>query len=145
MSWTTIALLGLPWVILAGYGIAVLLSAPRRAGPTGFFGGRSRAGDMPGIILLGASAAISWVMAKSVNNAMNLAADFGWIGGVAYGAYWLAFIVVGITVATSPAPAQARAPEALVLAQAPALAKALVLALQPLTQTLTLTLPSSLP
>ncbi len=98
MSWTTIALLGLPWVILAGYGIAVLLSTPRRAGPTGFFGGRSREGDIPGIVLLGASAAISWVMAKSVNNAMNLAADFGWIGGVAYGAYWLAFIVVGIAV-----------------------------------------------
>ncbi|WP_348761260.1 Na+/proline symporter [uncultured Salinisphaera sp.] len=98
MSWTAATLLVAPWLILGGYGLAVLLSTPRRAGPTGFFGGRGHDGATPGIILLGASAAISWVMAKSVNNAMNLAADFGWIGGIGYAAYWLAFVVVAVAV-----------------------------------------------
>lgn len=90
--------LSLPWLVLLVYAVAVLWVTPPRSGPTGFFGGSSQSGRPPGIMLLGASAAISWVMAKSVNNAMNLTADFGWLGGVGYAAYWLAFIVVGVAV-----------------------------------------------
>lgn len=96
MAWWGVHVL--PWVVLAVYAALVLAATPKRAGPTGFFTGRSRTGDAPGIVLLGASAAISWVMAKSVNNAMNLTADFGWLGGLAYASYWLAFLVVGIVV-----------------------------------------------
>lgn len=85
-------------MVLLVYAALMLWVTPPRSGPTGFFNGRSQSGQAPGIILLGASAAISWVMAKSVNNAMNLTADFGWLGGVGYATYWLSFVVVGITV-----------------------------------------------
>lgn len=87
-----------PWVVLAIYTVLVLRVTPARSGPTAFFGGSSRRGHMPGIWLLGASAAISWVMAKSIDNAMNLTVAFGWLGGIGYAAYWLAFVVVAIAV-----------------------------------------------
>ena len=87
-----------PWLVFAIYALIVLRATPRAAGPMGFFGGHSLSGRAPGVWLLGASAAISWVMAKSVDNAMNLTAAFGYWGGIGYASYWLAFVVVAIAV-----------------------------------------------
>ena len=88
----------MPWLVFAAYALIVLKATPRAAGPMAFFGGHSLSGRTPGIWLLGASAAISWVMAKSVDNAMNLTAAFGYWGGIGYATYWLAFVVVAIAV-----------------------------------------------
>ena len=98
MSLTQAAWLSLPWLVFLGYAVMVLRATPGRAGPMAFFGGHSLQGRAPGIWLLGASAAVSWVMAKSVDNAMNLTVAFGWWGGIGYAAYWLAFVVVAIAV-----------------------------------------------
>ncbi|ROO32956.1 Na+/proline symporter [Salinisphaera orenii] len=94
MQWLLIA----PWLVLFAYCALVLAMSPRRVGPRAFFDGGSERGVPPGPLLLGVSAAISWVMAKSLDNAMNLSAAFGLWGGLAYAAYWLAFIVVAIAV-----------------------------------------------
>lgn len=94
MDWMHIA----PWLVLAGYALLILYIAPRRVSSSQFFAGGSRRGVPPGPLLLGVSAAISWVMAKSVANTMNLTSAFGIWGGIGYAAYWLAFIVVGVTV-----------------------------------------------
>lgn len=87
-----------PWLVLAVYALLIWVMTPRAISAAQFFGGGSRRGVPPGAWLLGVSAAMSWVMAKSVYNAMNLSASFGFIGGLAYGSYWLSFIVVGIAV-----------------------------------------------
>lgn len=92
--WTLFA----PWLVLAAYALLVWMVTPRAVTAVQFFGGNSRRGVGPNALLLGMSAAVSWVMAKSVYNAMNLAAEFGLIGGLAYAAYWLSFIVVGAAV-----------------------------------------------
>ena len=87
-----------PWLVLAGYAVLVWWATPRRVTPGQFFQGQSASGMPPGVLLLGVSGAISWVMAKSVDNAMNLAADFGIWGGIGYAAYWLSFITAGIAI-----------------------------------------------
>lgn len=92
MNWLLIA----PWLILFGYCGLILYITPGRVTPAQFFSGGSKLGVPPNAVLLGASGAISWVMAKSLDNAMNLSAAFGLWGGLAYAAYWLAFIVVGV-------------------------------------------------
>lgn len=87
-----------PWLVLAAYTVLIWIMTPRATSAAQFFGGGSARGVPPGAWLLGVSAAMSWVMAKSVYNAMDLSASYGLIGGVAYGSYWLSFIVVGIAV-----------------------------------------------
>jgi len=94
MDWLLIA----PWFVLASYCLLILYITPGRVGPIQFFGGASSSGIPPHAMLLGVSGAITWVMAKSLDNAMNLSAAFGLWGGLAYAAYWLAFIVVGVAV-----------------------------------------------
>lgn len=87
-----------PWLVLAAYAALIWMMTPRATSAAQFFGGGSSRGVPPGAWLLGVSAAMSWVMAKSVYNAMDLSASFGVIGGLAYGAYWLSFIVVGVAI-----------------------------------------------
>ncbi|MGB7756118.1 MAG: Na+/proline symporter [Salinisphaera sp.] len=87
-----------PWLVLAAYAVLIWIMTPRATSAAQFFGGGSARGVPPGAWLLGVSAAMSWVMAKSVYNAMDLSASYGVIGGIAYGSYWLSFIVVGVAV-----------------------------------------------
>jgi len=87
-----------PWLVFAAYALLIWIMTPGAISAAQFFGGGSRRGVAPGAWLLGVSTAMSWVMAKSVYNAMNLSASFGFIGGLAYGSYWLSFIVVGTAV-----------------------------------------------
>ncbi len=94
MSWLLIA----PWLVLIGYCVSVLLVSPGRVEAKPFFGGASKTGVQPTVLLLGVTTAISWVMAKSLDNTMNLSAAFGLWGGLGYAAYYLSFIVVGIAV-----------------------------------------------
>ena len=78
------------------YMALVWLATPRTAEGAQFFGGRSRAGAAPGFLLLAASAAISWIFAKSIVNAASLTAAFGLWGGIGYAFYYLSFIVVAV-------------------------------------------------
>jgi len=91
----------LPWVLLGLYGVTFYLIAPRSTDAAGFYRGRDRRGRAPAAGLLFTSVFISWIFAKSVTNAANLAAGFGLPGAIAYGTYWLsipvaAFLIVGL-------------------------------------------------
>ncbi len=86
----------LPWIVLAVYCGLLLVVMPRRVSAGQFFGGRSETGVAPGLWLLVASGAVSWIFAKSINNAAGLAATFGVTGGIGYGIYYLSFIVAAV-------------------------------------------------
>lgn len=88
----------LPWVVLASYCLIVLHMTPLRVTPAQFFGGTSTTGRPPGLWLLAASAAITWIFAKSIANAADLAGAFGIIGGVGYALYYLSFVVAGVAI-----------------------------------------------
>lgn len=87
-----------PWLVMAGYAVLIWLIMPARVSAAQFFNGEGKGGSEPGLLLLVASAAITWIFAKSISNAANLSADYGWIGGLGYAAYYLCFVVVGVTV-----------------------------------------------
>ena len=76
----------------------VWVAAPRRVSIAQFFGGQSRANAEPSFLLLVASAAISWIFAKSIVNSASLTHSFGIWGGFGYALYYLSFIVVAVTV-----------------------------------------------
>ncbi|MGF1512330.1 MAG: Na+/proline symporter [Elainellaceae cyanobacterium] len=85
----------LTWTLLAGYGFfiyrVVQRTTPNKASALAFFQGR--AGEQrPGLWLLVSSAAISWIFAKSIDNAASLAYAFGIAGGIGYAIYYLSFV-----------------------------------------------------
>ncbi|MDX1485488.1 MAG: Na+/proline symporter [Alphaproteobacteria bacterium] len=88
----------LPWFVLASYCAIVLKMTPVSVSPAQFFTGRAASGSEPGLWLLVASAAITWIFAKSIANAANLAGAFGVIGGIGYAIYYLSFVVAGIAI-----------------------------------------------
>lgn len=90
--------IALPWAVLAAYCLIVLRMTPRAVTPAQFFGGADAQGGAPGLWLLVASAAITWVFAKSIANAADLSAAFGIIGGLGYALYYLSFVVAGIAI-----------------------------------------------
>ncbi|TDI66611.1 MAG: Na+/proline symporter, partial [Alphaproteobacteria bacterium] len=71
----------LPWFVLGTYGVIVLRMTPVSVTPIQFFTGRAASGAEPGLWLLVGSAAITWIFAKSIANAANLAGAFGIAGG----------------------------------------------------------------
>ncbi|MBT4588078.1 MAG: Na+/proline symporter [Rhodospirillaceae bacterium] len=91
-----------PWLVMLAYGLIVWQFAPKRVTVKGFFTG-SDDGDVtsasaPGLWLLVASAAISWIFAKSIANATSLAQAFGISGSVGYAFYYLSFLVAGVVI-----------------------------------------------
>jgi solute:Na+ symporter, SSS family len=94
MSLSSIA----PWLVLVGYAGLIWMLAPRRVSAAQFFGGGSDDGGEPGLWLLVASAAITWIFAKSISNAASLGAAFGLWGGIGYAFYYLCFVVVGVAI-----------------------------------------------
>ncbi|MBF2079306.1 MAG: Na+/proline symporter [Synechococcales cyanobacterium T60_A2020_003] len=91
---------GLTWTLLLGYGLliyrVVRKTTPDRVPATEFFSGESHTGQAPGLWLLVASAAISWIFAKSIDNAASLAGTFGVLGGIGYAIYYLSFVTAAI-------------------------------------------------
>lgn len=85
-----------PWVLLAGYGLALVALAPGSRDRGGFYAGRDRRGREPTLGFLFGSLFIAWIFAKSVTNAADLGATFGLPGAVAYAAYWLSIPVAGV-------------------------------------------------
>ena len=88
----------LPWIVLLAYGVVVWRMAPRTTGGDGFFSGGSAEGKAPGLWLLAASAAISWIFAKSIANSALLAQAFGITGALGYGVYYASFLVAGVAI-----------------------------------------------
>jgi solute:Na+ symporter, SSS family len=90
----------LTWALLAGYGgllfYLVQRTTPDKVTPPEFFEGQSSTGQAPGLWLLVASAAISWIFAKSIDNAASLGQAFGVLGGIGYAIYYLSFVTAAI-------------------------------------------------
>lgn len=88
--------------MLLGYGFfiyqVIQKTTPERVSATEFFQGESATGRAPGLWLLVSSAAISWIFAKSIDNAASLANAFGIWGGVGYAIYYLSFITAAIAI-----------------------------------------------
>lgn len=83
------------WALLLGYGFfiyrVVQVTTPNQVSASEFFQGESAQGKAPGLWLLAASAAITWVFAKSIDNAASLGGSLGIAGGVGYTLYYLSF------------------------------------------------------
>ena len=80
------------------YMALVWFAAPRRVNISQFFDGQSKGAVEPSFWLLTASAAISWIFAKSIVNSAALTNSFGLWGGFGYAIYYLSFVVVAVTV-----------------------------------------------
>lgn len=89
------------WSILAGFGLVMWLVSPRldsRHRLAQFFRGANRKGGEVGLVFLASSLLISWIFAKSIQNAADLGRSYGAPGGLAYAVYWLSFPVAGLTI-----------------------------------------------
>ena len=90
----------LVWLLLAAYGFfiyrLVKRTTPDKVPATAFFEGQSQQGQAPGLWLLVSSAAISWIFAKSIDNAATLGSAFGIAGGIGYAMYYLSFLTAAI-------------------------------------------------
>ncbi len=94
MSWQVLA----PWVVLVVYCAMTWIAVPRRVSSFQFFDGRAGTGKPPGLWLVAASAAITWIFAKSIVNASDLSFNFGVIGGIGYTIYYFSFVVAGVAI-----------------------------------------------
>lgn len=93
---------GLNWAILLSFlgGLLAWVGWTARSGgavddEASFFKGTDAAGRQLGGVALTATLLISWIFAKSVQNAADLGQALGLPGGVAYATYWLSFLVAG--------------------------------------------------
>lgn len=86
------------WGFLIVYGIIMFLLSPKKVTDRGFFEGESNSGKKPTHLMLMLSIFISWIFAKSVTNAANLGAQYGFVGGVAYATYWLCIPLTGYAI-----------------------------------------------
>ncbi|KAL3138479.1 hypothetical protein ABBQ32_006269 [Trebouxia sp. C0010 RCD-2024] len=92
--------INLQWFWLLLYAALILPFAPYVTKPEFFFRGGLNS-DKKGvrhIVLLAASASISWVFAKSILNASLLGGEFGIVGAFAYTGYYTSFASVGIVI-----------------------------------------------
>ncbi|CAL8463500.1 g3034 [Coccomyxa elongata] len=90
----------LQWFWLLLYAVITIPFAPFVASPIKFFrGGLDDDAKSPGsLILLASSVSISWVFAKSIQNASTLGAQYGLVGCLAYAGYYTSFASVGIVI-----------------------------------------------
>ena len=73
------------WLVLLGYGALIWAMTPKRVSAGQFFHGQSEKGAEPGLLLLVASAAITWIFAKSIANSAALGKAFGTFGAFVAG------------------------------------------------------------
>ncbi|HCX33136.1 MAG TPA: sodium:solute symporter [Rhodocyclaceae bacterium] len=89
------------WGILLAFSALMFVASPRLsvAGRFDqFFAGKDSRGREVGVALLTASLLISWIFAKSIQNAADLGSRFGVPGGLAYATYWLSIVVAGYAI-----------------------------------------------
>lgn len=87
------------WLLIIASSLALLAVTPWAKTAGEFFRGEKqtegKAVRMPNAWVLTSSLVISWLFAKSITNAANLGLEFGFVGGVAYAAYYASFLVAG--------------------------------------------------
>lgn len=86
------------WLLVILFGVILFLVSPLAKNKEIFFRASSAKGKTPGFWLLTSSLVISWIFAKSITNAANLGLSYGMVGGVAYSAYYLSFLVAGVVI-----------------------------------------------
>ncbi|EEC43005.1 predicted protein [Phaeodactylum tricornutum CCAP 1055/1] len=86
------------WQYMAIYGLGLLLVTKVAHSPLEFFKGgiADTATDRSSYAILAGSTFISWIFAKSIQNASILGARYGILGGFAYGTWYIAFLSVGV-------------------------------------------------
>ena len=82
------------WGLIIGMSVLLFIISPLSKTKEEFFKATAK-DQQPGFWLLTSSLVISWIFAKSITNAANLGLSFGMVGGVAYAAYYLSFLVAG--------------------------------------------------
>lgn len=88
----------LQWGIILLFGLAFFFLAPLSKTTAEFFAALSKKGKQPNVFMLTSSLVISWIFAKSITNAANLGLSFGFVGSIAYAAYYFSFVVAGIVI-----------------------------------------------
>ncbi|MEN0051925.1 MAG: sodium:solute symporter, partial [Bacteroidota bacterium] len=88
----------LKWGIIFLFGLAFFFLAPLSKTTAEFFAALSKKGTQPNVFMLTSSLVISWIFAKSITNAANLGLSFGFVGSLAYAAYYFSFVVAGIVI-----------------------------------------------
>lgn len=87
--------------IASGFGLVILASlmvAPKHATVEGFFKGRNES-SAPQLWTLVLSQVTTWIFARSLMNAAILGYFYGFIGTLAYAAYYVSFLTGGFVVA----------------------------------------------
>ncbi|NQX91237.1 MAG: hypothetical protein HRT74_03730 [Flavobacteriales bacterium] len=87
---------GWQWLVMLIFLGGFVFFAPKAKNVKTFFFASNNKGGQPGLWLLTSSLVISWIFAKSITNAADLGQKYGMVGGVAYAAYYLSFLVAGI-------------------------------------------------
>lgn len=86
------------WIFLGVYGVLMISLSPASTTPGAFFRATNNDNTAVSNWSLTMSIFISWIFAKSVTNAANLADSYGIVGGFAYATYWLSIPVAGIVI-----------------------------------------------
>lgn len=84
------------WFLVLVSSLILFLLAPRVHRAEEFFKAANNRTGPPNVFLLTSSLVISWIFAKSITNAADLGLAYGLVGGVAYGGYYLSFLVAGV-------------------------------------------------
>ncbi|MFC4095831.1 sodium:solute symporter family transporter [Euzebyella saccharophila] len=87
----------LQWGLVLLSSLAFILLSPLAKNTEQFFKAQVNH-KAPNAFMLMGSLVISWIFAKSITNAANLGLAYGLVGGVAYAAYYLSFIVAGYVI-----------------------------------------------
>ena len=85
------------WILVTVSSLILFILSPY-AKTTGLFFKATKRQKTPKTLVLTGSLIISWIFAKSITNAANLGLDYGLVGGVAYAAYYLSFVVAGVII-----------------------------------------------
>lgn len=85
------------WILIIASSVTLFFLSPMAKTTDDFFKATHRK-KAPNAFMLTGSLIISWIFAKSITNAANLGLEFGIVGGVAYAAYYLSFVMAGILI-----------------------------------------------
>ncbi len=85
------------WALIVVSSLILFFLSPFAKNTNQFFNAVQKR-KAPNTLVLMGSLVISWIFAKSITNAANLGLDYGFVGGVAYAAYYVSFAVAGIVI-----------------------------------------------
>jgi hypothetical protein len=85
------------WAFMVGTSLLLFAISPWSNDVGDFFRGNRKNKEPSSWVLL-SSLVIGWLFAKSITNAADLGYKFGVVGSLAYGAYYLSFLVAGLVI-----------------------------------------------